>query len=207
MRILVTGVTGLLGNNVARLAVERGHEVVGISRSKPDHPSFSNLHAELIQADLSEPETFQKALHGNIDAIIHCAAFVHIGWTRLDEAMRVNRDGTRQLLKMIRGRGIRFVHISTDNTLAIPARGEIANEETPGDGQVPCSYVVSKRAAEAEVNHAIRDGQHAVIIHPSFMLGPNDWKPSSGKMICELAKRYAPMAPRGGCSVCDMRLE
>jgi dihydroflavonol-4-reductase len=48
-------------------------------------------------------------------------------------------------------------------------------------------------------------GHQAAIVHPGFMLGPWDWKPSSGRMILEVAKRWTPLAPAGGCSVCDVR--
>jgi dihydroflavonol-4-reductase len=37
------------------------------------------------------------------------------------------------------------------------------------------------------------------------MFGPWDWKPSSGRMILEVAKAGVPFSPPGGSSVCDVR--
>ena len=37
------------------------------------------------------------------------------------------------------------------------------------------------------------------------MLGPWDWKPSSGRMMMALSKGWKAIAPSGGCSVCDVR--
>lgn len=49
------------------------------------------------------------------------------------------------------------------------------------------------------------DGLDAVIVNPGFMLGPWDWKPSSGRMLLQVARRFTPVAPIGGCTVCDAR--
>ncbi|MEM9643451.1 MAG: HpnA protein, partial [Planctomycetota bacterium] len=83
-----------------------------------------------------------------------------------------------------------------------------ADETTPVDhlgGQVPCSYVVSKRSGLEVVRAEVEKGLRASIVHPGFMLGPWDWKPSSGRMILEVGRGYKPIAPSGGCSVCDSR--
>jgi dihydroflavonol-4-reductase len=45
----------------------------------------------------------------------------------------------------------------------------------------------------------------AVIVNPGFMLGPWDWKPSSGRMLLEVATRFTPLAPTGGLTSCDVR--
>ena len=52
---------------------------------------------------------------------------------------------------------------------------------------------------------AVDRGLDAVIVNPVFMLGPWDWKPSSGRMIIDLRKGAPPLAPSGGCSICDPR--
>lgn len=205
MRILITGATGLLGNNVARLAISQGTQVVTLSRSGRENRALADLDIETVQCDLANLKEDELARLGSFDAIVHCAAHIHIGWKFKDEAMRINRDGTETLLRVARRNNTRFVHVSTVNTLPVGSRLAPANEETQGDGQVPCTYVVSKRAAEASANNAYREGVPVIFVHPGFMLGPWDWKPSSGRMICELQKNFAPLAPSGGCSVCDPR--
>lgn len=205
MRILITGATGLLGNNVARLAIAQGMRVVTLSRSGRDSRALSNLDIETIQCDLGTIRESDVVQLGVFDAIIHCAAHIHIGWKFMDEAMRINRDGTEALLRVAQKNNTRFIHVSTVNTLPVGSKTQPADEDTQGDGQVPCTYVLSKRAAEASASKAQRDGLPVIFVHPGFMLGPWDWKPSSGRMICELQKNFAPLAPSGGCSVCDPR--
>ena len=70
---------------------------------------------------------------------------------------------------------------------------------------IPCPYVVSKQAGEQAVRQQIEAGLDAVIVHPGLMFGPWDWKPSSGRMMLQVARNFTPMAPTGGCSICDVR--
>lgn len=204
MRLLVTGGTGLLGNNVIRSALDRGFEVAALARSGSDHPALAGLPIQVFSADLSNPDSLKPVFESRFDAIVHTAAHIHIGWSQMQESLRINRDGTKTLLDFAQKQDTHFVHVSTVNTLAIGSQSLPANEETTGDGQIPCTYVVSKRAAELEVKKAVEAGQKATIVHPAFMLGPWDWKPSSGKMVQAL-QGVALLAPSGGCSVCDPR--
>ena len=98
-----------------------------------------------------------------------------------------------------------MVHVSTVDTLAPGAPDRPVDEDTPLAEKTPCSYVVSKREAEEAVLEEIEHGLDAVIVNPGFMLGPWDWKPSSGRMLLEVARFFTPLAPPGGCSVCDPR--
>ncbi|WP_164100887.1 NAD-dependent epimerase/dehydratase family protein [Candidatus Laterigemmans baculatus] len=205
MRILVTGGTGLLGNNAVRQAIEAGHQVVALVRSRESAARcFEGLDVELATGDICDSEAVRRAAV-RCDALIHSAGLIHIGWRRMQEAMEVNEVGSRNVAQVARQNGLRMVHVSTTNTLAIGQPHAPADETTPGDGQIASTYVLSKRAAEAAVEEEIAAGLEATIVHPGFMLGPWDWKPSSGRMLVEVARRPAPLAPRGGCSVCDAR--
>ena len=41
-------------------------------------------------------------------------------------------------------------------------------------------------------------------MNPGFMLGPNDWKPSSGRMLLEVAQKKPFIAPSGGMMICHI---
>lgn len=204
MRVVVTGATGLLGNNLVRLALEQGHRVVAIARSASTSPSLEGLDLQKIDMSLTDPNVVNR-VEGPIDAIIHSAAHIHIGWSQRKDAIQTNKFGTTNAILIAKKHKARMLHISTVNTLAIGSKDQIADEETPGDGQLPCTYVTSKRLAEQEVHQYIKAGGDASIVYPGFMLGPWDWKPSSGRMIVDLRKGAPPLAPAGGCSICDPR--
>jgi dihydroflavonol-4-reductase len=204
MRIAVTGATGLLGNNVTRLALGRGIQVVAISRNSTSARSLEDLKLQKLDADITDFDSLDR-IDGKLDAVIHSAAHIHIGWSQRQQGIQTNKNGTANAIRLAQKHQARLIHVSTVNTLAIGSADRIVDEQTPGDGQVPCTYVVSKRSAEQEVRQAIQQGGDAVIVYPGFMLGPWDWKPSSGRMIMDLRKGAPPLAPSGGCSICDPR--
>lgn len=218
MKVFLTGGTGLLGNNIARQLSDRGDQVVALVRQQPADEVFEGVDVELVRGDLSSKDEIDQAI-ARCDAVIHSAALIHIGWHLLDESMRANRDGTEMIAQAARKHGKPLVHVGTVNTLAMPpqrifgssASGSFALADertpmTPETEQVPCSYVLSKRASVDVVQRQVDQGLDARIVHPGFMLGPWDWKPSSGRMMLELGRRvYVPVCPTGGCSVCDVR--
>lgn len=218
MKVFLTGGTGFLGNNIARLLAARGDSVVALVRERPSPEIFQGIDVELVVGDLHAEQVLATAIRAT-DAVIHSAALIHIGWDRLDESMRANRDGTETIARICREQAKRLVHVGTVNTLAMPpqrllgstAAGSfaVADERTPLTAettQVPCSYVLSKRASVDVVQQQIERGLDACVVHPGFMLGPWDWKPSSGRMLLEIARRpFIPACPTGGCSVCDVR--
>ena len=203
MTILVTGATGLLGNNIVRLLLEKGEAVRVLVRENADERPLEGLEVERITGDIREAERVQAACQGT-RAVIHSAALVTIGWTRLEEARAINVIGTQHVAAAARAANAKLVHVSSVDAMAPGRRDQPANEDTPGK-KIPCTYVVTKTESESAVFHEIDAGLEAVIVNPGFMLGPWDWKPSSGRMLLEVAKRFTPLAPPGGLSLCDVR--
>ena len=205
MTILVTGATGLVGNNIVRLLLEQGKSVRAMVRKNCDSRPLAELDVDVRIGDLEDPTSIEAACQG-VSAVIHSAALVHIGWSMLDEARQVNVEGTRNVANAAAAANAKMVHVSSVDALGIGQPDAPADETTPREGKVPCSYVTSKREAEAALQTVIKEKDlHAVIVNPGFMLGPWDWKPSSGKMLLEVIKNRPPISPRGGCSVADVR--
>jgi len=207
MKVFLTGITGLLGNNIARALSTRGDELLALVRGNTASEVLDGIRVEIIEGDLDYKQVIEDAIR-SCDAVIHSAALIHLGWTRMEESMRVNRDGTASVADAAMKHGKRMVHVGTVNTLALATDGIPSNEETvitEINSQVPCAYVASKIASVEVVTERVSNGFDAVIVHPGFMLGPCDWKPSSGRMMLELGRGYKPIWPVGGCSVCDVR--
>ena len=218
MRVLTTGGTGLLGNTLIRTLHKAGDHAVALVRSEPPRELFEGLDVSLVYSelvpsgsDLEDSDADSDAIDDAIsdcDAVIHSAAMIHLGWRKMDESHRVNQVGTQRIVDACLRHGKKLALVGTVNTLAVGSRQTIADEDTPIDhagGQIPCAYVVSKRASVTVVQQAVAKGLDAVILHPGFMLGPWDWKPSSGRMMLEVGNGWKPIAPSGGCSLCDSR--
>ncbi len=193
MTVLVTGATGLIGNNVVRNFTETRPEqkIRCLVRPGADPRPLAGLRVEIVEGDITDANSVISACNG-ATAVIHCAALVHIGWTLQKDMQAINVDGTRNIARAARVAGARLVHVSSADTLR-PAR----------ERQIP--YVASKIAAEQAVQDEVARGLDAVVVRPSFVLGPNDWKPSSGSAFLAASTGWVPFAPRGELSLCDVR--
>ena len=87
---LVTGATGLVGNNVVRKFLDNGWNVRVLVR--PHHSgataALEGLPVQKIVGQLEDKTSLQRAVDG-IDLVIHSAAMVHCGWRYYDEMYRV----------------------------------------------------------------------------------------------------------------------
>jgi dihydroflavonol-4-reductase len=205
--IFVTGGTGLLGNCIVRELAARGEPVRALCRSGTSRDPFNGLDVDIVEGDLSCADALAGFMEG-CRAVIHSAALIHIGWSRLQQSREVNVEGTRRVVQACLTQGVKLVHVSTVDTLPAAQSIDQPVDETSASGvaKVRCSYVISKTEADAVVRAAISDSSlKATLVHPGFMLGPYDWKPSSGRMLLAVAKAPLAIAPEGGCSLCDAR--
>lgn len=201
--ILVTGATGLVGNNVVRSLLDAGHSVRVLVRATADPRPLQGLDIERVTGDVTDPASVAAAVQGAA-AVIHAAAEVRIGRTGLDRQRLVNVEGTRHVADAARKAGVRLVHVSTCDAIGHGTPESPATEETPlPPARLP--YVITKREAERVVLGNVVAGLDAVIVNPAFMIGPWDWKPSSGRMMLEVAAGRGWFAPRGSASLCDVR--
>jgi dihydroflavonol-4-reductase len=202
---LVTGGTGLLGNNCIRALVARGERVRALVRKPAESERcLSGLDVEVVPGDVRDADSVAAAMRG-VEAVVHSAGHVHIGWSGIEMHRAVNVDGTRNVAEAALRAGVRLVHVSSTNALGVGGRTFEADEEHVDPDIPSCTYVVTKREAEDVVLGLVDRGLDATIVMPGFMLGPWDWRPSSGRMMIEVGSRFLPLAPCGSFTVCDAR--
>ncbi len=204
MAVLVTGATGLLGNNLVRDLLAQGEQVRVLARDKGMPKSLAGLEVEVVRGDVRDADSIRRAVEG-MQTVYHSAGFVHIGWSQSDVHEAINVEGTRSIAKEAQRVGARLVYVSSINALGVGSKDFTATEDTALPDVVPCPYVTSKARAEKIVLERVNEGLNAVIVNPGFMLGPWDWKPSSGRMMLEISSRFAPIAPCGSLTCCDVR--
>lgn len=120
MKVLVTGVAGQLGYDVTNELLKRGHEVIACD-IKPYNELVLKPNCYYTSFDITNKAEVQNiflSFSGQIDVIIHCAA-----WTNVDGAesndnkpivRRINVEGTDNLVKASKKIGAKFMYISTD---------------------------------------------------------------------------------------------
>jgi dihydroflavonol-4-reductase len=198
--LIVTGATGLLGNTLVREALGRGLETAALARRTSAREPLADMPIRLIEADLASDPL--ETLVSGATIVIHAAARVGIGRRDLAGYRRDNALATRRLAAACTAAGARFVHISTVDTLVWGTRESPGDETQSAPHGLDTAYAVSKREAEDAVAAEALRGLDAVILHPGFLLGPWDWKPSSGRMLLAAARAPAAFAPPGGNDFC-----
>jgi dTDP-4-dehydrorhamnose reductase len=129
---MVTGVSGLLGVNLAWQASGR-YDVVGVLRGERAVAAPGRAPFATFLADLLNPGQVDRALDAvRPVAIIHCAALTDVDLceTHPEEAYQANSVLPGRLARAAAGRGVRFVHISTDSVFD-GQRGCYTEEDEP----------------------------------------------------------------------------
>lgn len=169
--ILLTGITGFMAGHLAQRLLAEGAAVRGTVR-RPQAFEVSETAkllrgSEVVPADLLDPEALRSAAQG-CRAVVHIAAWT--GGAELSDAegLRVNIEGTRNVLAAAQAAGVeRFVYLSSVAVYGIN-RAPLIDESmpTPAVGQ---AYPDSKIVAEKLVRES---GLPFVIIRPASTYGP-----------------------------------
>ncbi|MDU0369460.1 NAD-dependent epimerase/dehydratase family protein [Hymenobacter endophyticus] len=191
--IFVTGGSGLVGRFLLAELVARGLPVRALYRQQiPDIPAADKV--EWVQGDVRDAIGFRQALEG-ITHVFHCAGLVSYAPQDEDELLRINVEGTANVVDACLERpGIRLGVVSSvaalggGTTEAATQPGPVVlDEQTKWDlGAEHNAYSTSKYLGELEVWRGISEGLQAVMVNPSVILGPADWTQSSTRLF-----RYA----------------
>jgi dihydroflavonol-4-reductase len=204
---VVTGASGLLGSNLAAELIAQGHIVTATRRSSTDTSSLADLPVTWVGANLNSVGELRDVFAG-ADVVFHCAANVSIRRKITPAVSAVNIGATRAVVEAAISVGTpRVVHTSTANTIGPTPDGTPADEQTPWgwDGVgLASAYAITKRRGEILVQRSC-DKLDAVIVNPTYLVGPRDARPSSGRLIVEVANRRIPYWTPGYNNFADVR--
>lgn len=207
MKTVVTGATGLVGGNLAVELIARGHAVRATRRPNSKVSHLADQPIEWVNADVSDPKSLALAFAG-AEAVFHCAAVVNARKKATEDMVRTNVDGVRHVIRAAKEAGVRrLVHCSTVNAVGLSEDGKPCTEEArwnfPEHGMSD-GYTVTKHEAELVL---AREGSEVdwVVANPTYMFGPYDVKPSSGKLIVDVVRENIPGYPPGANNFVDVR--
>lgn len=173
--ILVTGGTGFVGTAVLCKLAEDGTHPIRAAVRKSNAAVPGGVEKVIVEA-LTANTDWTAAL-ATVNAVVHCAARVHImddtAQNPLDEFRRVNVHGTLALARQAAAAGVqRFIFISS-----IKVNGEMTELGAPftaDDVPLPIDpYGVSKLEAEQGLRELEAEtGMEVVIIRPPLIYGP-----------------------------------
>lgn len=112
--VLVSGANGHLGNNLVRLLIKKGFQVRASVRSFKNKSCFKDLDCEVVQADITDKDSFVRALQGVETFYAVGAAFRLWAKNPKKEIYDVNMDGTRNTIEAAAEAGVkRIVYVSS----------------------------------------------------------------------------------------------
>jgi UDP-glucose 4-epimerase len=151
-RVVVTGVAGFLGSNLLDTLIREGHDVIGIDNLSMGYMRNieEHMHSErfaFIEADITDPAVF-AGIEGDVDFIVHLAAFKIPRYGTALDTLKINYEGTENVLDFSRQQNCKCVLASTSD---VYGRNDNLpfNEETTdsviGSSKAPrWAYAVSK---------------------------------------------------------------
>lgn len=177
---LVTGANGHLGNTVTKTLKAKGERVRGFVMPKDKSTALSGLDFEVVEGnicDLDSLDLLFQGLDGYELIVIHTAGIVTIATKRDDLVYEVNVNGTRNVIKKcLEYKVKRLVYISSVHAIPEKPRGEIIAETSEFNPDfVQGLYAKTKAEATRLVLESVKDGLDAVVVHPSGIIGPNDY--------------------------------
>jgi dihydroflavonol-4-reductase len=204
--VLVTGAGGFVGGHVARALAEVGYRVRALTR-RPPPIERSDPPIDWMLGDLRRAEDRERAMAG-VRGVVHAAGWVSLGADPRGESRAVNVGATRALLDQACGAGVeRFVYTSTLWTVAAGSAAEPADEDTAWNlTRVRSPYSESKREAERLVLERDRPGFRTVVLCPALVIGPRDVRPTSTRLLLQMARTPVVLLPHGGTPVVDARV-
>jgi dihydroflavonol-4-reductase len=208
---VVTGATGLLGNNLVRALRTRGWQVRAWARSaQKAEQQLGDTGAEVVLGDINDLTPLVPSLTG-ADVVFHTAAYFrdnYKGGSHWAELEKVNIEGTRQLLDRAYSAGIRrFVHTSSTAVLQGSQHG-LTNVTMRRRIEDADDYQRSKILSEEVVREFLRAHPDfwAVFVLPAWMHGPGDLGPTSaGQFVFDYMHRRLPGVLETTFSVVDAR--
>ena len=196
IKAFVTGISGLLGTNLAHDLLTHGFQVKGLVRYKSKYKGKHHDHLELIEGGLDSD--LADLLQG-VDIFIHVAAETRPELTSYNDYLQVNYKGTVSVFDAAVNCGIKkFVFVSTANTLGY---GDLND---PGDENMRISFPFDRSfyaKSKLEAENYVLSQKHKIevlVVNPTFMLGAYDTKPSSGRIVQMAWKRRIILFPPGG---------
>lgn len=202
--ILVTGGTGLVGSHLIKSLVAQGKKVKALYRTAIPLIEGSEK-VEWVQGDILDVIALEEALQG-VELVYHSAAIVSFNPRKKQEMLKINIEGTANVVNACIHAGIRkLCFVSSVAALGRIREGVEINETMNWTEKTSNSeYGKSKYYAEMEVWRGMGEGLEAVVINPVIILGAGDWsKGSSG--IFKTAYDEFPYYTEGTTGFVDVR--
>lgn len=204
-RVLVLGGTGFIGAAIVRELEARGRAVSVLARPGSDRSLLKGTRATIHEGDMENPHDLQRALE-SADSLVHAAAYYPSYSLGKEKQVQIAVQQVRGIIDAAAHAGVnRFVFLSSPSAVGVYPDGRPEDEHAlfPAE-RLRGTYNSIKRAMQdwvlAEANRV-----NGTVIAPTGVFGPGDRKPTTGRLLLEIARGKMPIALEGKINVVDVR--
>ena len=187
MKVLVTGATGFIGQNLTQYLFSKGYNLRVFCRSNSDTSVLSKFPVQIYHGDVLDMPSVERALDG-CDFVFHLAGFAK-NWSKDRQIYYdVNVKGTKNVLEASQKMDVKkVIFISTSMTLG-PSKESPKAESEKRKIDFFCDYERSKSYAEDVVVCYARKGLPVVIVNPTRVFGPGLL--TEGNSVTKMVLKY-----------------
>jgi 2-alkyl-3-oxoalkanoate reductase len=168
MRVAITGGSGFLGQEVARLLLHRGHEITSTSRGLTN-AQIDMIGCNAVVCDINDTAKLISHFR-NTDCVVHCAA-LSAPWGKWVEFQKQNVAGTESVVTAVTKANVRrLIHVSSSSVYFSYADKFDLKENSTLPPPVN-AYAESKQQAEVA---ASRFCGELFVLRPRGIFGPGD---------------------------------
>ena len=209
---IITGANGFLGNNIIRkLELDENNEIRAFVLKGDSIKALENLKCKIYYGDVTVKDSLSNVFEntdGKEVIVIHCAAVVYIKSKYNPVIYDVNVNGTKNIVDKVIESKAKLIYISSVHAIPEkPDNGLITEITDFNPDNVHGLYAKTKAEAARYVIDAIEFKKlNACIIHPSGIIGPNDYGNSHlTQLIKEVANGKLFACVKGGYDFVDVR--
>jgi dihydroflavonol-4-reductase len=204
LQVAVTGASGHIGNCLVRELKKQGAGIMVLVHNFRN--DLDEMDVQVVPGNLLDPDSLKRLCKG-ADVVFHLAARVVIDNRMADKVLSANVKGTINLLKAAQSERVgKFIHFSSIEAFQSLSADTILDETGPLIETSKSIYGFSKAEGEREVLKAAKDGLHAVILSPTAVIGPYDYRGSLlGQALIKIYQNRLPFLISGGYNWVDVR--
>ena len=215
--IFITGGTGLVGSHLLHDLVKKGLPVRALRRKESNVDEVRKIFSyysenadelfskiEWAEGDLLDVFSLDEAMK-DVTQVYHCGAIVSMNPKDGKKMIHNNLTGTANMVNIAIEKKIqKFCYVSSVAALGIENAKEITEELYWNEKTNFSAYAISKYLSENEVWRASQEGLNVVIVNPTIVIGPGNWRRNSG-MIFKAANKGLRWHTSGGIGYVDVR--
>ncbi|MCC9643043.1 NAD-dependent epimerase/dehydratase family protein [Rhodopirellula sp. JC740] len=172
MRVVVTGCSGFLGREIVRQLLQRGDDVVGLSRRET--PDLVRDGMEHHRGDLLDQDYLARVIPG-ADVVVHTAAVAGV-WGPWQHYFDNNVVASRHMLDACQQNDVSQLVYTSSPSVTFGGEDQThVDESEPYPDEFLCHYPHTKSIAEKEILDADQANQlRTVALRPHLIWGPED---------------------------------